>query len=314
MKTYAPFDEIRPKLEKQYENAVYSTEDCWDEARLRQVWADHKKENPEEDRILSRSFLISLIVFFLIYLIGFSRLLYGKKRGTYTRETKYYGLPTFCLCMVYVLFLTSEFTVALFPQDAYLKTVIKGVIGFLLTFVCLHGYLHNRSALNKWNLTAMILFSVADLMINYQMEVALIVRTLGTLALAAGFCLERKPRTWQWIFFGVLVLLSIWFIVLKHTDDARIILFELNLAASILLFALSFPIPSRFRNGTWLLLISSILLVFDRLEISTFISHLFSAGIYYTAMVLFAAGSVKLIRASSKTAETGGPEVKPAES
>ena len=60
--TYTPFDEIRPKLEKQYENAVYSTEDCWDEARLRQVWADHKKENPEEERILSRSFLISLIL------------------------------------------------------------------------------------------------------------------------------------------------------------------------------------------------------------------------------------------------------------
>ena len=59
---YAPFDEIRTKLEKQYENAVFSTEDCWDEAKLRQTWDDHKKANPEEDRILSRSFLISLIL------------------------------------------------------------------------------------------------------------------------------------------------------------------------------------------------------------------------------------------------------------
>ena len=62
MKTYAPFDEIRPKLEKQYENAVYSTEDCWTEAQLREAWENHKKENPDEDRILSRSFLISLIL------------------------------------------------------------------------------------------------------------------------------------------------------------------------------------------------------------------------------------------------------------
>ena len=59
---YAPFDEIRPKLEKQYENAVFSTEDCWTEEQLRQVWEDHKKENPDEDRILSRAFLISLIL------------------------------------------------------------------------------------------------------------------------------------------------------------------------------------------------------------------------------------------------------------
>ena len=59
---YAPFDEIRPKLEKQYENAVFPSKDCWDEAKLRQVWDDHKKENPDEDRILSRAFLISLIL------------------------------------------------------------------------------------------------------------------------------------------------------------------------------------------------------------------------------------------------------------
>ena len=42
---YAPFDEIRPKLEKQYENAVFSAENGWDEAKLRQVWEDHKKES-----------------------------------------------------------------------------------------------------------------------------------------------------------------------------------------------------------------------------------------------------------------------------
>ena len=59
---YAPFDEIRPKLEKQYENAVFSAGECWDEAKLRQVWEEHRKQNPEEDRILGRSFLIALIL------------------------------------------------------------------------------------------------------------------------------------------------------------------------------------------------------------------------------------------------------------
>ena len=59
---YAPFDEIRPKLEKQYENAVFSTEDCWSEAQLRQAWQDHKRENPEEERLLARAFLIALIL------------------------------------------------------------------------------------------------------------------------------------------------------------------------------------------------------------------------------------------------------------
>ena len=59
---HTSFDELRPKLEKQYENAVFSAEDCWDEAQLRQTWEMHKRENPDEDRILSRAFLTALIL------------------------------------------------------------------------------------------------------------------------------------------------------------------------------------------------------------------------------------------------------------
>ena len=58
----APFDELRPKLEKQYENAVFSAEECWDEARLRREWEAHRRENPEEERILARAFLTALIL------------------------------------------------------------------------------------------------------------------------------------------------------------------------------------------------------------------------------------------------------------
>ena len=59
---YAPFDDIREKLEKQYENALFSTEECWSEAQLRQVWEEHKKANPDEERILSRAFLTALVL------------------------------------------------------------------------------------------------------------------------------------------------------------------------------------------------------------------------------------------------------------
>ena len=62
MKTYQPFDEIRTLLEKQYENVVYSQENSWTEEQLREAWDNHKKECPGEERILSRSFLIALIL------------------------------------------------------------------------------------------------------------------------------------------------------------------------------------------------------------------------------------------------------------
>lgn len=62
MAKYAPFDEMRFLVEKQYENAVYIPGSGWTEAQLRQAWEDHKKENPDEDRLASRAFLIALIL------------------------------------------------------------------------------------------------------------------------------------------------------------------------------------------------------------------------------------------------------------
>lgn len=40
----------------------YSQENSWTEEQLREAWDNHKKECPGEDRILSRSFLIALIL------------------------------------------------------------------------------------------------------------------------------------------------------------------------------------------------------------------------------------------------------------
>ena len=54
------FDEMRPKLEKQYENAVYAQEGAWDESQLRAALAAHRREFPDEDRLTRRAFLTAL--------------------------------------------------------------------------------------------------------------------------------------------------------------------------------------------------------------------------------------------------------------
>ncbi len=61
--TFLPFDEIRSKLEKQYECADFSHDaDAWTEQKIRDTWQAHKQENPDEDRITSRTFLHALIL------------------------------------------------------------------------------------------------------------------------------------------------------------------------------------------------------------------------------------------------------------
>ena len=59
---FLPFEQLRKQLEKQYENAVYSTELAWSETELKSAWEEHKRANPHEERLLARAFLISLIL------------------------------------------------------------------------------------------------------------------------------------------------------------------------------------------------------------------------------------------------------------
>lgn len=55
------FEKNRMELEKQYENAVYDYKNSWPQEKLKQVWENHKINNPDEERILSRSYLISML-------------------------------------------------------------------------------------------------------------------------------------------------------------------------------------------------------------------------------------------------------------
>lgn len=60
---YPNFEDVRLQVEKQYENAVFVEDEAsWSEEKIRACWEDHKKAFPEEDRLTSRAFLISLIL------------------------------------------------------------------------------------------------------------------------------------------------------------------------------------------------------------------------------------------------------------
>lgn len=55
------FDIVRPQLEKQYENVVYDYNNGWSREALEQDYTRHCANNPDEPRILQRSYLLSLI-------------------------------------------------------------------------------------------------------------------------------------------------------------------------------------------------------------------------------------------------------------
>ncbi|MBE6406082.1 MAG: hypothetical protein E7040_08680 [Lentisphaerae bacterium] len=57
-----PFEEVRGSLEKQFEKAVYSSEDCWSIQKLQDEWNDHKRKHPEEERLAAQTFLISMVL------------------------------------------------------------------------------------------------------------------------------------------------------------------------------------------------------------------------------------------------------------
>ena len=59
---YGSFEDLRQVVERQYMDVQYLPESGWSEIELRQAWEKHLAENPEEDRLSSRAFLIALIL------------------------------------------------------------------------------------------------------------------------------------------------------------------------------------------------------------------------------------------------------------
>ncbi len=55
------FDSARKRLEKQYEHVAYDPESGLDEAGIRLLFEEHCRENPREEHILTKAFLLSLV-------------------------------------------------------------------------------------------------------------------------------------------------------------------------------------------------------------------------------------------------------------
>ena len=62
MKELKPFDSVRAKLEKQYENVKYDGMTGLNRDKLKALIDSHMAENPDEPRVLTRAFILAMVI------------------------------------------------------------------------------------------------------------------------------------------------------------------------------------------------------------------------------------------------------------
>ena len=253
-------------------------------------------------------------VFVFTYTAGKLRWRRRVKSGSWEADAKYYGLPVFCLCLIFAVFLLMEINGSLFPNALKDRLQSKLFIGLLLLIIAWHGYRHYPSELNLWNIPALILFTAADVIQIYSFEIGLIVRIIAVLVMLGSFVRQSRPVLSQYVIFFVLIGLNLLFLLWIRKRFTLVIdlsfwLLAVNMFLSTALFIASMPQPKRYRTGATLLLISGLSLYTRTGSPFTFFTHLLFAGIYYAAVSFFAAASIKIMPKSQPAkAEEQSPE------
>ena len=257
-----------------------------------------------------RTFVLTIMCFFfilgglLIFIVCCTagKLHYRRniRAGLYSSDTKYYFLPVFCLCFVFVAFLSQQLFAFLFSGNTNVQLALQVLIDIFILYTAYHGYRQCPTFLNRMNIPALMLFSAANITSIYFNQAGLILRIAGVLVMVYSFARQSRPALSQYIIFG---FLAIFFLSLMYFFRRRFgiglnsyaVLLGANLITSAAMFSASLPMPKMYRRGSLLFLISGISLYAGKLTYFPFLTHLLFAGIYFASLSCFAAASLKII-------------------
>lgn len=240
--------------------------------------------------------IISLILFQLVYLIGWIRFERRVKKGWIPAGTKYRALPFLCVFSIFLLFIIMEFYKALFPDSRNLILYFKPIIGMISVAISLIGYLRKKEKLILMIMISLIILMFADTIITVNMLLGAILHIIAYLTLSYGFIKEEKPEIKQCVICIVLSLIGMIFLSnIKGEYGVLRAMAILYLCASLLMVTTSFALPRRTFMGALLLFLSGILLMYNEINGTTFLSHIVSLGTYYAAIATLASTGTRVI-------------------
>ena len=240
--------------------------------------------------------IVAALLFQTAYFIGKLRFRRKVRKGWIPEGTSYRVLPYICVFTIFLLFLIMEFFSALFPESKNVLYIFKSAIGILSILMALTGYLRRTKRLAGFVLIGLCILAVADVMMTYRTAIGAVFHIAAYLFLSYAFIREDTPDRKQiiaWIVASVLGILILSRI--KGEYGILRIMAMIFLTSALLMICTSFVLPKRVFNGTVLLFLAGIMVMYNTINGRTFLSHIISLGTYYAAIATLASTNTRII-------------------
>ena len=189
---------------------------------------------------------------------------------------------------VFFLFLLHEYFLFAHHEWRGLEAVLKGVLSLFPFILCFLGWKENKSRLSFLFLSGFLLCLLGDALINLFMEFAAVCYFAAHCIFVRCYLYFRKPKVWQfvvWIVVFLLICVFIQFVNVSLLLKVFGILYTFAMTAMVMF---SVKIPKLLTIGSLIFFISDILLLRNFIYSETVVSHFFSLGLYYVAVMIIA--------------------------
>lgn len=194
-----------------------------------------------------------------------------------------------CL-LVFVLFCFHEYFLNFHAELKNVRVGLKFSMSFIPFILSYTGWKNFKTTLGFYVTAGLLLCCIADAVININLIFGIALYMLGHFCFVLGFIKIRKPHLIQyilWIASALTISLLLWFVPEKPAQiKIAAIVYTLFMTAMV---SFSFCGSTRIFLGGIIFGLSDILLMINMaLGIDDGIFHIFSLGIYYLGVLLFA--------------------------
>ncbi|MDY4832922.1 MAG: lysoplasmalogenase family protein [Treponema sp.] len=190
--------------------------------------------------------------------------------------------------ILFVLFLVHEYFLFAHHEWRVLEAVLKGSLSLFPFILCFLGWKEDKSRLNILFLIAFCLCLIGDAVINLFMVFSAVCYFVAHCIFVRCYFYFRKPKFWQfvvWIVVFACICIFIQFVKVSSLLKIFGVLYTFAMTAMVMF---SFGIPKQLMIGSIIFFISDILMLRNFIYSETVVSHFFSLGSYYVAVMLIA--------------------------
>ena len=237
--------------------------------------------------------IIGIAAMLITWMAGTHKLKRKINAGVVRSDARYDKVPSACITICAVLFAFQELAYWLMPSYLLTRSILKLGIGIITIMLALRGYRKQENALNRSLVHALMVSTVADLLINYEFRAAMGIYTIAMLILCYRFYKFERVEKGQWFMWAVTSAACTVYILSKYLPTYETLATVIYAIILMLMLSLSVTMPKKIKFASWALTLSNVIIFMTRFirAKETLPLHVLSLGLYYIAATTFASAT-----------------------